>query len=234
MNGLFITGTDTSVGKTVVATAIAASIAARGLKVGVYKPAETGCPADADGQLAGPDCRRLQKAGGGWQGLATTASYLFKEPAAPLVAAEAEGASVDPERLARDFNAVASSCDFIIVEGAGGLLVPLAEGFCYFDLAKMLGLDVCCVVGSKLGCINHALLTLSLLETAKELKTAGYIMNCLSPPHGQDLALRSNAATIARFTSARYLGTFPWLADFDQDQSWDSGVLARAAESLTI
>ena len=223
---IFVTGTDTSIGKTEVACAIAAALDARGIDVGVYKPAETGC-ADGEHGLVGDDCVRLSAAAGDRQSPADVASHLFRLPAAPLVAAEAEGTSVDPDVLIADCERICAQHELTIVEGAGGLLVPIAEAFTYADLAARLEAPIVCVVGSRLGCINHALLTFEALKT-RGLTALGYVVNTLSPENEAFDEARSNRATIARFTDLRDLGLLPYLTDEDRSEP---SACARLAES---
>jgi dethiobiotin synthetase len=231
-NGILVTGTDTGIGKTMVACAIVAALRARGIRVGVYKPAETGCGL-VDGVLAGVDCIRLAAAGGGRQMANEVASYLFELPAAPLVAADAAGSKIDPLALTRDFQDLSRKYERVIVEGAGGLMVPIADGYTYLDLAGQLRLSVVCVVGSRLGCINHALLSLAAVRTAG-LRLRGYIVNCLTDDACNSVAAadtavshESNRRTIARFTREQDLGMFPFVPDH---QRGDYEVLRKLAE----
>ena len=207
MRALFVTGTDTGAGKTFVTAALAAALTEQGLSVGVFKPIETGCEL-REGRRVGADCEKLLAAAGGRQDPSTVASYLFALPAAPLVAAAAERVSIDIERVARDFVAVASTHDFTLVEGAGGIMVPICESFTYLDLVRRLALPVLVVVGSRLGCINHALLTLSVLDTAGAT-TAGFVVNCLDAETEGPASPSRNHDAIAAFTDARDLGLFP-------------------------
>ncbi|MEE2665117.1 MAG: dethiobiotin synthase [Myxococcota bacterium] len=228
--GLFVTGTDTGVGKTLVSCAVLRALRRRGRLVGVYKPVETGCPSDAEGRRYGEDCRRLLAAADTGQPESSVASALYPIPAAPLVSAEAEHASIDPDLLVRDFEKLAADYDSVLVEGAGGLLVPIAPAFTYADLAERLGLPVLVVVGSRLGCLNHALLTLAELER-RGLRVAGYVLNALEggesrpdAPH----ALATHRDTLSRFCAAADLGQMPFVAPAARD---DFDALAAAAES---
>lgn len=205
LKGVFITGTDTGVGKTEISTSLVAALSARGLRVGVSKPAETGCEWNGE-RLVGDDAERLALAAGLPDGR-DVAARLFREPAAPLAAAEAEAATLDPEELLRHAVSRAADKDLLVVEGAGGLEVPITDGFTYRDFAVRLGFPVVLVVGSKLGCINHALLSLRSLDDAG-LQVLGYIVNELSSD--SDVALRSNRNLIARFTEHRDLGRMPF------------------------
>ncbi|RMD81556.1 MAG: dethiobiotin synthase, partial [Candidatus Dadabacteria bacterium] len=135
--------------------------------------------------------------------------YALRLPAAPLVAAEAAGIRIDPLRLAEDFERLAAAHDLVVVEGAGGLLVPIAPNFTYRDLARRLSLPVIVVVGSRLGCVNHALLTLEAIERER-LRAHGYIVNCLEKGERAKTEAAANARLIARFTTQRSLGSFPF------------------------
>jgi dethiobiotin synthetase len=227
---VFVTGTDTGVGKTLVTSAIAACLRAEGRRVGVYKPVETGCE-ELGGRRIGRDCQRLRAAAGGRQDVATVATYLLTQPAAPMVAAAAEDVTVDPARIERDLAAVRAAHDVTLVEGAGGLLVPITDGVTYLDLARRLGLPVLVVVGSRLGCINHALLTLGALASA-DLRCVGYVLNCIDPSNDGPASPARNRAAIAAFTTARELGLFPYVAQDARDDFRRLAELARKALRL--
>ena len=159
--GLMITGTDTGVGKTFVACGIAGALRRRGLSVAPFKPAETGCAFDERSRALIPaDAEMLQQATATQAPLETICPYRFRLPVAPWVAAEQEGVTIDPARLEQCYRELAASHDSVLVETAGGILVPLAENFHYADLARQLSLPVLVVAASRLGVINHTLLTL--------------------------------------------------------------------------
>ena len=221
---LFITGTDTGVGKTLVSSALLAAASRRGLVVRAYKPVETGCPTE-NGMLYGPDCRRLAAAGGGVQSEEEIASYLFETPVAPMVAAEAEGTEIDPSQFSTDLERISDGADFVVVEGAGGILVPITARLSFLDLAGQLGLPVLVVVASRLGCINHILLTLSALESAG-IDIIGYVMNETEAGEDGDVSAASNREVIARLTGVRELGCMPRL---EGTTVQDPGRLAEAA-----
>ena len=228
--GTLITGTDTGIGKTTVATAIIGALRARGLSVGVYKPAETGCPY-VNRMLSGPDCQRLADAAGNQQTPDDVASYLFELPAAPLVAAETAGIRIDPLKLAQDYEALTKRFGTVIVEGAGGLMVPIADGYTYLDLARNLKLNVVCVVGSRLGCINHSLLTFETMKSSG-LRFSGYVMNTLMHETDDPVSPESNRRTIARFARYPDLGLFPYLPSALLDRYDELGNVAERTLNL--
>jgi len=206
--GLLITGTDTGVGKTLVACAVIAATHARGRDVAVYKPAETGCK-KIHGRLTGEDAARLIAAGGASQDPSTATSYLFELPAAPLVAAEAAGAKIDPLKIASDFERVARAHDVVVVEGAGGLLVPIAGTTTYLDLAARLPLPLLVVAANRLGTVNHCALTARVAASAR-VAVHGFVLS--QPTPTTDESATSNAETIAEMTGLRCLGVLPHLA----------------------
>jgi dethiobiotin synthetase len=214
---LLVTGTDTGAGKTVVTAALAAALVVRGRRVGVVKPAETGCRPDPE------DARALKAAACDPAPLASICPWSLPEPLAPALAAERAGVSIDVDALVAHIRARAREVDVLLVEGAGGLLVPLTRAASFADLAARLPARVLLVVGSRLGAINHALLTLEVLAT-RGIAIAGYVVNELGPP--DDLAVATNADLLRSLTGARHLGTVPWTAD-----AADLLVALRAAET---
>jgi dethiobiotin synthetase len=138
---------------------LAALLKEFGYKVGVMKPAESGCDQD-DGKLVPQDAVALQEASGCTAPLVKICPYQFRELLAPSVAAEREGTRIDIDRLMNVYNEINAGHDITIVEGAGGLLVPLLPSYTYADLAKVLKLPLIIIAANKLGMINHLLLTL--------------------------------------------------------------------------
>ena len=207
MTGYFVTGTDTGVGKTFVSCALAAAWRAEGRNVGVFKPAETGCEAGPDGLVA-EDADRLLAACGSDQTSREVCPVRFPAPAAPLVAAEAEGASIDLDELVEAGRQLTERFEPLIVEGAGGLLVPLGPTTTYADFARALGLPVIVVVGSKLGCLNHALLTFAALEAAGQT-IAGFVLNEIVDDPEEALAHQTHREMLRRFSKVRDLGHLP-------------------------
>ena len=223
--GIFLTGTDTGAGKTLVSCAILRALSRRGLRVAAFKPVETGCRTRG-GERIGEDCERLAVAANSGQAPSDIAAYLFAEPAAPLVAAEAEDAVIDTAMLLDRFARIAAGADFVLVESAGGLMVPLAEGYTTLGLAHDLGLPAICVVSSRLGCINHALLTIQVLRGAG-LVIPGFVMNEIGSDPAHAVALRTNREVIGRFASVPDLGEMPFVEATRRD---DAEHLASLAE----
>jgi len=206
MTGLFVTGTNTGVGKTFVACGLAALLAANGKKVGVMKPVETGCELK-DGQLYPEDAARLRRFSGSTLPLDLLCPYRFAPPLAPQVAGEMTGERIERERILACYEQIAAQHDITLVEGAGGLLVPLAEGYTFADLSRDLGIPLLVVVGSKLGAINHTLLTLCCARSMA-LSVRGYVLNHLTPT--PDLAARTNRHALSRATDIPCLGSLPF------------------------
>ena len=206
-NGIFITGTDTGVGKTFFACSLAALLKESGYKVGVMKPAESGCNQE-EGKLLPQDAMALKEASGCEFPLETICPYQFREPLAPSVAAEREEVRIDIDRLMGVYKEISSVHDVTIVEGAGGLLVPLLPSYTYADLGKVLRLPLIVVGANKLGMINHLLLTLEH-ASSKGLSVLGYVLNEIdSQP---SLAAQTNREALASLTGVPCLGELPYL-----------------------
>ena len=156
-NGIFITGTDTGVGKTIVAAVLARVLRLRGVNVGVMKPVTSGCTL-RDGELVSEDAELLAWAAGVDCDY-DVAPYRLVEPIVPVEAAQIDGIKIDFGKIAESFNRLANRYEFIIVEGAGGLMVPLNGGLLIADLVKKLELPLLVVARPDLGTINHSVLT---------------------------------------------------------------------------
>jgi dethiobiotin synthetase len=203
INGIFITGTDTGVGKTWVAVRIGRELRKRGVGVGVMKPAETGCRS-RNGKLYPADTMRLVKAAGIQDRLEDVNPYRFSKPLAPSVAAQFEGKRIRPEKLISAFHRLSEKYEFMIVEGAGGIMVPLCEQYLYIDLVGDLGLPVVIVARPGLGTINHALLTIEALKHRK-LDIMGIIINH-SRPGKTGLAEKTSPGVIEKTSGVEMLG----------------------------
>lgn len=206
MKGLFVTGTDTGVGKTEVGCVVARIWRARGLTVGVCKPAETGVG------VAGPDdARRLAAAAGDTRAIEEICPVQLPEPLAPSVAAARAKTEIDPDRLLKAIAAAARGRDRVLAETAGGLLVPYADGCDGIDLIAQSGLPALLVARLGLGTINHTRLSVEALR-ARKLKLAGIVLSVgghdTAPPVG-DLAAETNPAAIAALLPGVPVIVFP-------------------------
>lgn len=204
---ILVTGTDTGIGKTTVTCAIAAALRRRGRRVGVAKPFETGCEADADGSLIAADARLLQFFAECEEPLDAICPIRCREPLAPAVALRREHREIDLDRLQPAVLAIATRHDVTFVEGAGGLLVPIVQGVTFADLARKWNLPLLVVVGNRLGALNHAQLTMRVAR-ALGLDIVGYVVNTPSP--SEDVATRTNVDTLAELIGPS-LGVLPYL-----------------------
>ena len=165
MKGYFITGTDTGVGKTFVTTALSRRARAQGQRVFAFKPIETGCE-EFHGERRGADQELLAEAAGNWQQGALRGLIRLLQPAAPLVAAEAEASTIDLDQISALLAEGAQGADLVLVEGAGGWRVPITTAEDMSDLARRCGLPVIVVARAGLGTINHSLLTIEAVEAS--------------------------------------------------------------------
>ena len=225
--GLFVTGTDTGVGKTVITAGLAYALRAQGIDVGVMKPIETGCPT-RDGRLRPLDTLTLREAAGSRDALDLVNPYRFREPLAPMVAAERLGRGIDCERLMERFGRLADRHTIMLVEGAGGLLVPITEEVSFLDLAVRLRLPVLVVIGSRLGALNHARLTVEAALTAR-VPVAGAIVNRATAERSP--ARTTNLSALRRLLPIPVLGEIAHLSGMSGNTLWRSPVLQRILAS---
>jgi dethiobiotin synthetase len=222
-SGIFITGTDTGVGKTFVACGMAALLRESGYRVGVMKPAETGCQ-ERDGELVPEDAVRLKEASGCEEPLEKICPYRLKDPLAPSVAAERSGVTIDIGLVQKLYGEISSKHDITIVEGAGGLLVPLLSHYTYADLAKLLKLPLVVVAANRLGAINHLLLTLEH-ASCRGLRVLGYVLNHLeSRP---SLAAETNAEALRFLTAVTCLGEISYIEGIETQRSFLSDLFEK-------
>ena len=205
--GCFVTGTDTGVGKTVCAAALIHALAARGLDVMPMKPIASGAVV-FDGTWANEDTIALLRAAGrDASRLGDVNPVLLREPIAPHIAAAREGRRITLDPVMAAFARLRAAAQYVVVEGVGGFAVPLADGLDTVDLARALGLPVVLVVGLRLGCLNHALLTVRAIE-ASGLRLAGWIANTIDPDMA---AADENVAALDARVPAPRLGRVPFL-----------------------
>lgn len=213
MRGLFVTGTDTGVGKTLVSAALILWARERGANVGGMKPAESGC-ARVDARLVPADAELLRRAAGGGDALDLVCPHRLEAPLAPGVAAAREGVEVSLERARRALTALsAAHPDGVVVEGAGGLLVPLDTEFrTVADWISRLGLPALVVARGGLGTINHTALTLEALA-ARRIPCRGVVL--VAKDAEEESAAPANAEAIRRLTGAEVLAIVPPLTAAD-------------------
>jgi dethiobiotin synthetase len=203
LRGLFVTGTDTGVGKSVVAASICAELVRRGERVAAFKPVITGLD-ESPGEWPHDDVL-LAAAGGGRQPREQVAPYRFGPPLSPHFAAELAAARIEPARLVEAARAAAAS-GTLVAEGVGGLLVPITPGYLVRDLAVDLALPVVIAARTGLGTINHTLLTVESARAAG-LAVAGVVMTPW--PAAPEAIERSNRATIERLAAVPVAGLPP-------------------------
>ena len=175
--GYFITGTDTGVGKTLVAVSLTRALVARGLRVAVMKPVAAGTMRTSDGEF-NDDALELLGASNVRAPYDDVNPWLLKTPASPHLAARADGVTIRHDRIVDAFGRLAAASDLVLAEGAGGWLAPISATETMADIAERLALPVLLVVGLRLGCLNHALLTRDAIR-ARGLRFAGWIANKL-------------------------------------------------------
>jgi dethiobiotin synthetase len=204
LRGVFVTGTDTGVGKTTVAAGLLRYACRRGRRPIPVKPAETGCDPDPT------DAVTLHRAARAPVSLSDVCPHPFRLPAAPAQAAAAEGVRLDLNQLAAHVRALAGRGDFVLVEGAGGLLVPYADGATAADLASALELPLLVVARTALGTVNHTALTLR--EAARSgLRVAALVLNQTTIDDGPHAS--GNAALITSVTNTQANGQLPFVPE---------------------
>jgi dethiobiotin synthetase len=213
--GLFITGTDTGVGKTFVAGALATLLRARGFDVGVMKPVETGCPRH-EGRLQPQDALYLQEKARSMDPLDEICPYALEMPVAPSVAADAANVVIDLDQIAARFHHLVARHQLTLVEGAGGILVPLTDTADYSDLIQKLGIPVLLVARASLGTINHTLLTVHWGRHL-HLPILGIVVN--SPTGPMAPSEHANLQALAKRLPAPLLGCVPYLPEVSYDIS---------------
>lgn len=209
--GIFITGTDTGVGKTIVAATLALLLRMRGVNVGVMKPVTSGCR-EEEGSLVSDDAMLLCQAAG-VSCSADVAPYLLREPLAPAEAARIDGVRIDLACIKESYDRLAAVHDVVIVEGAGGLMVPLVGGLLVADLVRELDLNLLVVARPGLGTINHTVLT-CFAARQMGLGVAGVIVNNFPDTPGP--AEQGAAHQIGSLCGAPVLGIWPNSNDTDQ------------------
>lgn len=229
--GLFVTGTDTGVGKTVVAAAIAGLLKKRGHDVGVMKPVQSGGVLQ-NGQLVSEDARFLTLASRVADDSALVNPYCLRTPVSPNVAASIEGIEIDPRFILRAYDELARRHEIMIVEGAGGLLVPIRDDFTIADLALRVGLPLLVVARPGLGTINHSALTVLYARTLG-LEVAGVVINGYRS-ESAGIAEETSPPIIERMTNVPLVGILPFLPSVDVSLANLNGLLEAAEQALDL
>ncbi|HEU0188742.1 MAG TPA: dethiobiotin synthase [Gallionella sp.] len=198
----FVTGTDTNVGKTLICCALLHGFAAQGKRVAGMKPVAAGYIADEQND----DVRQLRAASNVLAGLGQVNPYSFEPAVAPHLAAQFAGVNINLARILESFSELTRQADVVVVEGAGGLLVPLNAVQDNSDLMRQMGLPLILVVGMRLGCLNHALLTVEAIA-ARDLMLAGWVANVVDANMAM---LGENIAALQQRISAPLLGVVPY------------------------
>jgi len=209
-SGVFITGTGTGVGKTIVAGGIAAALRARGIDVGVMKPFETGVSCD-EPSLQGTDAGFLAAMAGVSDDPHLVSPVQLQTPAAPSVAADLEGITIPMDRVFAAYRRLRAAHAFMMVEGAGGIAVPIRLDYLMSDLCRELELPIVIISSLGLGTINYTVLTTSYARAAG-LAVAGIVLNSSEVETGS-AAEKTNPAIISRLTSVPILGIVPFIRD---------------------
>ena len=208
---IFVTGTDTEIGKTVVTVIMIKSLIARGFRVAALKPVASGCVRTKEG-LRNDDALKLMAASNVALSYEQVNPYAFEPAIAPHLAAQEVGTEIKLDRIVHSFQQIASDADWVVVEGVGGWRVPLGDHFNVADLASALGGSVVLVVGIRLGCINHALLSAESIQ-GKGVHLLAWVANIL---RADSERVGGNIATLDSLITAPRLATVPFLADLSQ------------------
>jgi len=216
---LFVTGTDTDVGKTYVASLAAAALVDAGVEVGVYKPAASGCERRGEERFC-PDAARLWRAAGSVGALEEVCPQRFLAPLAPPAAARLEGLSVNQRLLSEGVRVWLERSQIVIVEGAGGLFSPLADGLTNADLASRLKATLVIVAPNRLGVLHQVTATcLAAKAVHGGLPIAGVVLNEPTAEEG-DLSRETNEADLRRYAPAPLLGVIPFGGDVSPIAHW--------------
>lgn len=233
--GFFITGTDTEVGKSLVAGAVIHRLQERNLRVAGFKPVVAGTLWTPQGVKINEDLETLRLSSHAQLSAKDICPYILDEAAAPHLVAHELGIELDLDLMVSHYQKLAAQFDAMVVEGAGGFLVPINFHQTLGDLAQRLMLPVIMVVGMRLGCINHALLTEQCIAS-KGLQLHGWVANCIDQDMGR---LDENIQTLQKMLQAPHLGTIPYLkaqhlsAKLDARGAYSPLGIAFAAQQLS-
>ena len=229
--GIFITGTDTGVGKTIVAAGLVLALKQRGLNVGYMKPVESGCPV-LDGEVVPQDVRFVRETTGLRDDIDLMCPYRLKAPAAPSIASRLEDMHIDVAYIVDQYFQLSLMHEIVVVEGVGGLMVPLNNNDLVTDLVLQMGLDMLVVSRPGLGTINHTLLTVNMAKMMG-IPLSGVIINGFGR-EAIGLPERTNPDEIEHFGNIPVLGILPWLKDLDFNTCKPGSLLSEFMERVNI
>ena len=213
--GVFITATDTSVGKTTVAAGLAGFLKKEGVNVGVMKPVASGAVEREPGKLVSQDAQTLVEFSGSRDPLDWINPYCLATPVTPFLAAKIEGVRIEFDKIRSCFHEISGRHAFVVVEGAGGVMSPISDNLLVVDVIRALNLPAVIVSRATLGTINHTLLTLECLQI-RQIETLGFLLNRF--PKNPGLAERTNAEIIVSVGSILHLGSIPELGELFSQQ----------------
>jgi len=229
MKGIFITGTDTGVGKTFVAAGLLRAFREMGISACPMKPVETGCCLRG-GRLIPHDARRLIDVSGVGEALDMINPYRFRQPLAPAIAAEIEGVRIQKRRILSIYSYLQNKYDVVIVEGAGGIMVPVYKEYLYLELIRDLGLPVLIISRPVLGTINHTLLTIEAAKN-RNVRVAGVVFNYAVRTR-MGVAEKTSPEIIKRISSIPVTGIIPYINRQDILKPSVRRLFIQMAESL--
>ncbi|NDV22757.1 dethiobiotin synthase [Desulfovibrio sp. JC022] len=227
--GFFITGTGTDVGKTVVTAGLARFFMKSGRSIVPVKPVQSGAVVLPDGSLDSPDGDVYRAAGAVWD-INRQCPYIFEPPTSPHLAARLAGVELDPAKIATKVR----ECEkdgFLLVEGAGGIMVPLNEDASMLNLMKELGYPVILVVENKLGCINEALLSIAALQQSG-LDISGLVMTAPNKPAPEEFGIaEENIRFIEKIAEVKVIASIPYIEnwDYNDPKCWE--IVDKALDS---
>ncbi|MBD1372541.1 dethiobiotin synthase [Hazenella sp. IB182357] len=203
--GMFVTGTGTDIGKTVITAGLSAALRERGLNIGVMKPVQSGFKSTDPSS----DAMRLRAWGGSKQSIDSIVTYSYETPVAPGLAARLANETIQQDKILAHLKTLTNQYEMVMVEGAGGLMVPLGENWTIADLAQSMGFPLLIVASATLGTVNHTLLTIHYARQLG-LHPIGVILNGLRDGE-KDPSISHNASYIESFGQVPVLGTVPWV-----------------------
>ena len=230
--GIFVTGTDTDVGKTVLCAALILGLKAKGVDAGYLKPLGTGGEPEGEG-LVSPDVLFVRQVCGLHDPVSQMNPFCLREPLCPLVAGRLEGVHISITQVRAQLRQALGLHRFTVVEGVGGVMVPLTTRLILLDLMVDLDLPVLVAARPGLGTINHTLLTIGAVRD-RGLKVVGFIFSGPSPSLPPDPAIPHNAELITDFCGVPFLGTLPWQTAGPRGHLDPGRLLKSAKENLDL